>query len=694
MSGHGISNGEAMRFFETDGRKSASVQESSVYDIAKEKAFSKIRLRDNEIADTRSGFSVFNRKTVKLAKARLRATGVMDAYAIWRHEEGFRQSNGGAPALISVENLLIGWMLVTTAGQPQLILQIGSVFYGMLTDGAREELGLPKPNSKKSLMKVENWQQNVGNAHRRFISIVDPHLGEDRYTAKTVEENAATMENLDEEREAIGKARLAEFMTRFLTMSFYLQPRAIRNAPERKEVDVSFDGTHMSAPLTTGMSHNKDKIAKRIEKDRVLAAAGKPRSGPVSPFAAWKVTETSKRIDAPPGQMAQYETEEDYLWGWNATIARRVFLKTDDRCKAPQLILGATLSIPGSGNVEAAAFVLEQIVRAGHLPGIADADMEYFANAKPERLYDPVRKLGWEASTEWRDDRLGPRGGYAGAIFIESAAYCPAMLMSLQMASKHVKDGEIDEVTYRARVDEREKWEVRPKSRPNADGSITMMCPASGDSPRIKCPLKKTRARVSEAKLLTMDEVDPSEPGYPVGDDLPLICCQDSVKFPKEHLPPLTQALRYKSREWTDFHGYARNLIENGNSMLKAPKYGSLHDHLNRQSRGFASGYVFLTFLLVALNIKQICDFLKAKEIEDRRAAENRPPRKPPIQRRRDRKFFNEYTGTLPGGVPDLEVRQARAKARREKAAKVAAERAAATKTSRSKRAKAATRPA
>ncbi|WP_316315842.1 hypothetical protein, partial [Clavibacter michiganensis] len=71
----------------------------------------------------------------------------------------------------------------------------------------------PKPNSKKSLVKVENWQQNVGNAHRRFIAIVDPHLGEDRYTAKTVEENAATMENLDKEREATGMARLAEFMT-------------------------------------------------------------------------------------------------------------------------------------------------------------------------------------------------------------------------------------------------------------------------------------------------------------------------------------------------------------------------------------------------------------------------------------------------------------------------------------------------
>ncbi|NII40271.1 hypothetical protein E9228_000907 [Curtobacterium flaccumfaciens] len=114
-------------------------------------------------------------------------------------------------------------------------------------------------------------------------------------------------------------------------------------------------------------------------------------------------------------------------------------------------------------------------------------------------------------------------------------------------------------------------------------------------------------------------------------------------------------------------------MVENSNSMPTAPKYGSLHDHLDRQSRGFASGFVFLTFLLVARNIKQICDFLKAKEIADRRAAENRPPRRLPIRRCRDREFFRDYTGTRPGGVPDLEVRQARAKERREKEAKAAA---------------------
>lgn len=49
----------------------------------------------------------------------------------------------------------------------------------------------------------------------------------------------------------------------------------------------------------------------------------------------------------------------------------------------------------------------------------------------------------------------------------------------------------------------------------------------------------------------------------------------------------------------------------------------------------------------------------------------------------RDREFFNHYTGTRPGGVPDLEVRQARAKERRAKEAKVVA-----AKTSRPTRAR------
>ncbi|MDQ0539550.1 hypothetical protein QF011_002112 [Curtobacterium flaccumfaciens] len=147
--------------------------------------------------------------------------------------------------------------------------------------------------------------------------------------------------------------------------------------------------------------------------------------------------------------------------------------------------MAATLSMPGIGTAEAAAAVLASIVGAGHLPGIADADKEYWANALPERLHKPARKLGWEASTEYRIDNLGPAGGHAGLIFVEGGSYCPAMPSKYKSASKDVLEGKIDEATYNVRIDAREDYAARPKARPDEQGRVPMMCPASGDSPTI-----------------------------------------------------------------------------------------------------------------------------------------------------------------------------------------------------------------
>ena len=129
------------------------------------------------------------------------------------------------------------------------------------------------------------------------------------------------------------------------------------------------------------------------------------------------------------------------------------------------------------------------------------------------------------------------------------------------------------------------------------------------------------------------------------------------------------QALRYKSKEWRNFHGYARNLSEGGNSMAKSTKYGSLHDDSRRQVRGFAAAQIFMTFLLAAMNIRMICDFVRKLEREEAHEKAGKAPRNVPVQKRRDREFANTYTGTLPGGAPDLELRQQEAA---EKAARTA----------------------
>jgi hypothetical protein len=95
----------------------------------------------------------------------------------------------------------------------------------------------------------------------------------------------------------------------------------------------------------------------------------------VEPHAGWYVKETEKRFDAAPGKAPQYVKETECFLGWHATLDR-VFLEERDRKSAPQLIMAATLSMPGIGAADAAAAVLASVVDTGQLPGIADADKE------------------------------------------------------------------------------------------------------------------------------------------------------------------------------------------------------------------------------------------------------------------------------------------------------------------------------
>lgn len=434
MSEYGISNGAAADYVKKDGRtKQEPVEQWDPYILTRERLAAGIALRGKAIADPRSGFRRFDFETTWIARARVLASGVLDDYEDYVRVDGWHPGRGGAPAMITPLALLTGMMLATMANQPQLMVELGSLFYGGLDDDARELLNLPHPSSKPSLMKIENWEQNVGNAFRRFLKTYDPYptfkeptapdeIGRtptDRYKSKSIEINKKIWDERDLDREQLGMERLDRFTTRFLEMTSYMQPRRVRRAPKRKNIDVAFDGTHVTSPLKKGMTHNERKLEARIEKERAQAAAGKPRPGPVEPHAGWYVQETEKRLDAAPGRAPQYVKETEYSWGWNATRTRRVFLEECDRKSAPQLIMAATLSMPGIGTAEAAAAVLASIVGAGHLPGIADADKEYWANALPERLYKPARKLGWEASTEYRIDNLGPAGGHAGLIFVE-----------------------------------------------------------------------------------------------------------------------------------------------------------------------------------------------------------------------------------------------------------------------------------
>jgi hypothetical protein len=115
--------------------------------------------------------------------------------------------------------------------------------------------------------------------------------------------------------------------------------------------------------------------------------------------------------------------------------------------------------------------------------------------------------------------------------------YCPAMPESLVNATKHFRDGKIDEVTHRARIAERQRLAIRMKSQPDADGHIRVLCPAAGPAPQVRCQLKpaseggdgKVRIRIPVTDVLA---------AHP-----PKICTQGSITLPPRPVPSSASSL-------------------------------------------------------------------------------------------------------------------------------------------------------
>ncbi len=112
-------------------------------------------------------------------------------------------------------------------------------------------------------MKIENWGETSATPFRRFLKTYEPlpHVqGADGHPTRSGDTpmtgtsrsasriNKKIWDERDLDREQLGMERLDRFTTRFLEMTFYMQPRRVRRAPKRKNIDVAFDGTHVTSP--------------------------------------------------------------------------------------------------------------------------------------------------------------------------------------------------------------------------------------------------------------------------------------------------------------------------------------------------------------------------------------------------------------------------------------------------------------
>ena len=139
----------------------------------------------------------------------------------------------------------------------------------------------------------------------------------------------------------------------------------------------------------------------------------------------------------------------------------------------------------------------------------------------------PVPSATSRSSTT-RSISSAARAADAGMMHVDGTWYCPGMPETLINATKQFRKGVIDEVTHRARIEERRRYQIRTKGVPDAAAHVRMRCPASQPAPTVRCANKpaseggdgKARLRIPVTDALAL---------HP-----PKICSQQSVTLPPE----------------------------------------------------------------------------------------------------------------------------------------------------------------
>jgi hypothetical protein len=418
------------------------------------------------------------------------------------------------------------------------------------------------------------------------------------------EEFAAAVESrrvrLDAEGWTERERRLSWFINQILEASLSMVPREIRR---RWKGSVAVDATVVP-------------VFARPERRSAAQKRGRPRevvTHSSDPDAAWYVR--GDREGEEEGELSGRS-----VWGMEATLA--VSGTDDPDAPFPSLVVAmAPLHKPGTAVGANGARALRSIHQRGHPSNFVAADRAY-TNAKPEDFQLPARAMGYRPVLDYKIDQLGVQDSHGGMLLIEGAWYCPSIPPGLVNATVDYRNGIIDAATYRARLEERWRYRVLSKAKPDGEGHARVRCPASKPAPVARCELKPASVRLETRGRLRI-LAQPDVVAHP-----PPICIQQSLTVPPEAGAKYVQDLLFGSEEWHDAYATLRNGIEGMNGFVKDGAHEALDDPERRRVRGVAAQSVFVAFLLAAANLRKLDAFLLEEAAVEAGAVRRLPRRR------------------------------------------------------------------
>ena len=486
-------------------------------------------------------------------------TGVLDLLTSWRTPH---QRAGHERSTVADRVILVGLVLLEGERSSRSITTLAYLNQHRLAPESRELLCLPTPEANTGV-ETARWISRTGDAFHRMLDRMDPFL-QKRGRAFTFTQTQAALDAHDRDREQTMKARLDEFTSAFLQMTFREQPQNLREGT----ISLAIDEMFVASPSRRGYSRHtlqknvKKEATGRVNPARIVEVFGGwwHRGSAETPNKAWSVS----RSVSPK-------------WGWSACIAVVLDSEQPGAPRNLPLAIGATVSLPSTPPTDGALNVMSAALRTGMPAGVVHADKQYFAATPIHRLATPTADMGFTPSTDYYAKQLGVQAMAHGAECIEGTVYCPQMPRALKDASKDFRAGAIDRATYRVRIEARGQFQLEPVGRPDSHGRL-----------RLKCP--STAHERADAPTLPQAE----------------ICARRSVTFDKDFDLRYRQAFAYGSPEWAAMFRHATHSSERLHAGIRDTRHSRRATGALSSVHGLAAAQLALTIVLTDRNLRTI----------------------------------------------------------------------------------------
>ncbi|MDH6130823.1 hypothetical protein P3T37_000190 [Kitasatospora sp. MAA4] len=203
-------------------------------------------------------------------------------------------------------------------------------------------------------------------------------------------------------------------------------------------------------------------------------------------------------------------------------------------------------------------------------------------------------------------------------------------------ATADLLNKKLDQSTWRARIDSRAAYRLRPKAAADHRGARRMLCPAAGTHPTVACPIKR-RSLGRDPRLPAVD-VTPSPAGPPE------VCRRESLIFTRDIGIRFWQELDHGRAPWVHHYFRLRNRVEHFNGYAK--DHEAIERSRTRRIRGVAAQSLLLAFQIAHANHRKIASWLNTLQLADQ------PPRRRPSNRNKPK---NPCNWTPKGYLPETQ---------------------------------------